>query len=280
MKNKGLIITLIIFLSIITISLISLTTILLVKGIPFSFDITDKTELIYEDTYNIDKIDSLKINSISSDIIFKESIDNSLKVSIYGDKNNDLKVDLNNNILNIDNYIKNNICIGICTSYDRIIIEIPNTYDKNINININTTSGDITGLNLINANVTIKSVSGDVKINNIRSGEITTTSGDVTVNNIKKTNIKTVSGDIEINSITNELNLKTTSGDIEVNKIELTANSNIKTTSGEVDIDNIYNVYIDANTTSGEIDIKSNDRKAEYELKINTNSGDISVNDK
>ena len=276
MKNNKLIIILIIVLSILALSLISLIGYLIITKSTVIFNFDDKTELIYEKNYLNEEINDIVIKSISSDIIFKENTDNEIKVTIYGDKSDNLKVNLENNILSIDYDIKNNFCIGICSLDDKIIINIPSSYDKEININ--TTSGDTKGINLINANLNINSVSGDIEISNINKSVINTTSGDVNINKTTDTTIKTVSGDIEIQSITEKLDIKTTSGDVEIDNITLIENSKIKTTSGDVEIDKINNIYIDATTTSGKVDLKNNDRKADYELKIKTTSGDISVN--
>ena len=276
MKNKSLIITLIIVLSILVLGLISLMSHLLIKGNRINFNFKKENELIYEEEYNVDEVNNLTINSISSDILFKESTNNEIKVIVYGDKYNDLKVELNNNLLTIDYDVETNFCIGICFTNDRLIIYIPNTYNKNIKIN--TTSGDVLGLNLINAKLDFKSVSGDIQINNIDEASITMTSGEVNINKINKTNIKTVSGDIEINTITEKLNIETTSGEIAIDNLTLTTDSKIKTISGDVEIDNATNIYFDTNTVSGDIKVKNNDRKADYELSIKTTSGDISVN--
>ena len=276
MKNKSLIITLIIVLSILVLGLISLMIHLLIKGNRINFNFKKENELIYEEEYNVDEVNNLTINSISSDILFKESTNNEIKVIVYGDKYNDLKVELNNNLLTIDYDVETNFCIGICFTNDRLIIYIPNTYNKNIKIN--TTSGDVLGLNLINAKLDFKSVSGDIQINNIDEASITMTSGEVNINKINKTNIKTVSGDIEINTITEKLNIETTSGEIAIDNLTLTTDSKIKTISGDVEIDNATNIYFDTNTVSGDIKVKNNDRKADYELSIKTTSGDISVN--
>lgn len=277
MKNNKLIIFLIIVLSILALSLISLIGYLIITKSTVNFNFDDKTELIYEKNYLNEEINDIVIKSISSDIIFKESIDNEIKVTIYGDKSDNLKVNLENNILSIDYDIKNNFCIGICSLDDKIIINIPLTYDKEININ--TTSGDIKGIDLTNANLTLSSTSGDIKINNINKSNIKTTSGDVNINKTTNTTIKTTSGDVEIKDVTEKLNVKTTSGDVEIDNLILKEDSKINTTSGDVEIDKINNIYVDTTTKSGRVDIKNNDRKADYELKIETTSGDISVID-
>lgn len=278
MKNKKKYIFFIIILSILTLLLITFTAYLLIKTpkITFNFDKKDISKIIYEESYNIENIDNIKINTISSDIKFKSSTDNKLKIIVYGNENNEFKISLENNILDINYDIKNNFCIGICYQEDFIVVHIPDTYNNKINIS--TTSGDITEINLTNANLDIKTTSGDTKINNINKLDIISTSGDINIENVNTINAKTTSGDININNITNKLNIEANSGDIEINSLSLKANSNIKSTSGDVEIEKTNSIYIEAKTTSGEIKINNNNRKADYELIIKTTSGDIEVN--
>ena len=277
MKNKSIIIILIIVLSILTLSLTAFMFFILIKGTNINFIFNRKSEIIYEESYNIEDIEELKITTISSDINFKSSTDGKVKVIVYGDEYNDLKVNLDNSTLNIDYDLKNSFCLGFCYQNDRVIVYIPENFDKKLNIT--TTSGDTLGINLINANLDLVTVSGDVQINSINETNITTTSGEILINKVSDLKIKTISGDIEIDSITNKLNIETISGDIEINNLTLTNNSKIKTTSGDVEIDRTENVYIDTTTTSGDVKVKDNDRKAEYDLTIKTTSGDIEVND-
>jgi len=277
MKNKKIIIFSIIILSILTITLTLFTIYLLIKTPKFTFNYKNNTEVIYEQSYDIQSINNIKINTISSDIKFKPSTDNNLKVIAYGNEDSEFKIKQDDYNLNINYDIKNNFCIGICYQEDYIVIYIPNTYNNKININ--TTSGDISGIDLTNADIDLITTSGDIQINNINKLDALSTSGDINIRNVNEINLKVTSGEVNINNINNKVNIQTTSGDVEINNLRLTENSKIKTNSGEIEIDKTNNIYIDANTTSGEVDIKNNNRKAEYELKVETTSGDVTVND-
>lgn len=277
MKNKKIIIFSIIILSILTISLTLFTIYLLIKIPKFTFNYKNNTEVIYEQSYDIQSINNIKINTISSDIKFKPSTDNNLKVIAYGNEDSEFKIKQDDYNLNINYDIKNNFCIGICYQEDYIVIYIPNTYNNKININ--TTSGDISGIDLTNADIDLITTSGDIQINNINKLDALSTSGDINIRNVNEINLKVTSGEVNINNINNKVNIQTTSGDVEINNLRLTENSKIKTNSGEIEIDKTNNIYIDANTTSGEVDIKNNNRKAEYELKVETTSGDVTIND-
>ena len=279
MKNKKIIIFSIIILSILTISLTLFTIYLLIKTPKFTFNFNYKnnTEVIYEQSYDIESINNIKINTISSDIKFKPSTDNNLKVIAYGNEDSEFKIKQDDSNLNINYDIKNNFCIGICYQEDYVVIYIPNTYNNKININ--TTSGDISGINLENASIDLKTTSGDIQINNIDKLNVTSTSGDINIKNVNSLNLKVTSGEVNINNVNNKVNIQATSGDVEINNLRLTENSKIKTNSGDVEVAKTNDIYIDAFTTSGEIEIKNNNRKAECELKIETTSGDIDVND-
>lgn len=279
MKNKKILILLIVILSILTLSLTIFTTYLLINTPKFTINLNNKnnTKLIYEETHDIENINTININTISGDIRFKTNTENNIKIEVYGDEKNIIEVENNNNILDIEYDIETNICIGICYQEEYIIVYIPDTYNNKININ--TTSGDIKGINLKEASIDLKTKSGDVQINNIDKLNINSTSGDINIKNINNLDLKTNSGDVNINTINNKVNIQSTSGDIEINNLLLTESSNIKANSGDIEIDKTNDIYIDAFTTSGEIKIKNNNRKAECEIKIETTSGDIDVND-
>ena len=63
-----------------------------------------------------------------------------------------------------------------------------------------------------------------------------------------------------------------------INKVNLTNDSTVKVTSGDVVIGETNDIYIDAHVVSGDVKVNTNNRKSDYELKINTTSGDIIVN--
>lgn len=159
--------------------------------------------------------------------------------------------------------------------------------------NITAKSGNI---NVGNGNeLTAKTSSGNIKTGDILIGVLDASSGNITVGNIgeakvsvasgnikvEKTNritAKTTSGGISINSIDSFCDLECKSGSVKIERCNLNENSSIHTTSGGVNIKETNDIYIDAKVSSGDIKVENNNRLSEIELKIETTSGGIKVN--
>ncbi len=289
MKNKALIITNIIILSCLAIGLL----LFMFWGIGtkhnfFSF----KNELLESETYNLSDINGTKIDLKSYDIEFRESIDDTIKVEVYGSKKSkdNIKLNNDNNKINLTE-TGSTFCFGFCFAENDIVIYIPNNYQGDMNIT--TVSGDIEVLvNLLSDDVDIKSTSGDITLHNLNDGKITSTSGDIEINEAQNLELSTVSGDIDIekaNSInakstsgeinirevSNNVHLKTTSGDITAKNFMIYNNSDIESVSGEIEVRLINEAKINAETKSGDKDIKSSN--GEYLLNLKTVSGDITI---
>lgn len=162
------------------------------------------------------------------------------------------------------------------------------------NGNIETSSGDIL---IGNGNeVTLKASSGNIKAGDFNklsaeasSGDIEigtisedakvkTASGKITLNGANKLKAEAISGDIKINSIENNCEISSTSGNIIVDRANINENSFIKTNSGNVVINNKNDIYVETETTSGDVDVQNNNRMSEIVLDITTTSGNIKVN--
>lgn len=136
-------------------------------------------------------------------------------------------------------------------------VYIPKTYEKDLEI---------------------KSVSGDIEVNEILKFEdltISSTSGDVKMGNVEAQNIKieTISGDIKLQDIESDnIKLKAVSGDIKA--LSAIGNIETKTTSGEIEFGKIDG-KIDATSVSG--NIKSENFKVTKDSKIKTTSGDVKM---
>ena len=219
-----------------------------------------KGKLVYDESYALSEVNNINLDLRSHDVEILESEDENVKVQIYS-KNKDsitLKKDSENNI--VVNQKRENICVGLCfVSNMKVIVYLPEEYKGKINI---------------------KATSGDIKstIENELAYNIKVTSGDVEIDNAKSLVGKTTSGDVQIGKLTSHIKYQTTSGDFEIEKFTVKKDSSIKATSGDVKIETLENAYVDADATSGDIKVKNNDRHAEFELKINTTSGDIDVN--
>ena len=212
----------------------------------------------YEKSYSLNDFNKIKINTSNYDIEIKENDVNNIRYEVYSSKENNTKSIISNNTLNIFNEQTTNICIGFCfSSRERIVLYFPKKIK--INVDVITSSGDINIGSFENIDITIK-----------------TSSGDILANLLDEANIRTHSGDIKIDKL-NVINVQTNSGDITLNELSMKDNSNIETNSGDVSIKNIGECFIDAKSSSGDINIKDNNRLSKNELKIKTDSGDIAV---
>ena len=143
MKYKGLIITLIIILLILIFGLSAFLVIALKSGANFKngmFNISsDNTNIIYDKEFDLENIKNINIQQDAGKIKIKETSDNFIKVVLYGENESDVKVELNNEKLNIEskhstrsfNFFNFNI-----TTND-IIIYIPSGYSNEIKIKNN-----------------------------------------------------------------------------------------------------------------------------------------------
>lgn len=275
----------------------------------FSFGDYDKTEL-YNETYKLEDIDKIDVNMVSTDVTIRASEDDNVRVIINGKENRKDKYSISNenNILKLEEKAYSSFCIGFCFYMEEVVIYLPESYNKDINIK--GTSGNVNIMNNYDSNMKIetvsgeikvqdtgdiyaKSTSGDINVGNAKNAELKSTSGDVEIKSGKKVKISTTSGDIEleeaeeadITSASGEIkvgkcgnvNLSTMSGDILVMDLTVNGESNINSTSGEVVVNKVNDVYVETKTTSGDVRVENSSRMSENTLKIKTTSGDIVV---
>lgn len=294
MRNKGVILTIIIILIIIVIFLITLLIGLLNKNVHFNFlNINQKVsnELIFNESYeNI--FTNIKIDSDSSEVYIKESNDEKIRVIIYGD-NDRTEIKDSTDTLSIKTTAQK--CIGICLNNEMSSIEIylPKNYNKDINIQNHY--GDIEIEKLIYSRIYIDADCGDIKIEEASYLDIVNSYGDIQIDKADKSKIKAACGnvkireiadaiiennygDIKIESITNSMNINDDCGDIKIDRIDLKVDSKVKNNLGNIKIGETNNIYIDASTDLGEVKINKNDRNALITLQIENDCGDIKVN--
>jgi hypothetical protein len=138
-------------------------------------------------------------------------------------------------------------------------------------------SGDIDFIVTVptGADVFVKTLSGDVRVTNIR-GELRaeTTSGDVTVTDSSRVQLaKTMSGDLQITDAAGEITGGTMSGDVMVRNVR-GRSLNVSTISGDLVLSDIDVERADVRSTNGTIDFTGRLQKGgRYEL--HTHSGDV-----
>ncbi|MCI8641420.1 MAG: DUF4097 domain-containing protein [Clostridia bacterium] len=260
MKNKCLIITMIILLSIIVIGLIALLYFVISGKHKFYIGLNkEKTseDIIYEESYELDKIDCIEVLSSAGNVKFEENTDGKIKVVVYGKNNGKLRVDLNNNKLRIDYPEKINF-FGINSYMNEIIVYVPQNYSKEIKIDLDY--GNVEILDLEQATIDIKEDCGNVNLGKI-----------------KNVTIKNDYGDIEIEEVLNKLNIKSNCGNIKIDNVKLLEDSIIKSDLGDVIIDGTNDIFIDADVDLGDTKVNNNNRQAEITLEIKVDCGNIKV---
>lgn len=278
MGNRALTITKIVLLSIIALLLTSILIVLLVRPTGFNFlKVNNKADLVYERDIE-EAIKKINITTKASSIEVETNNTNKISVKYYGDKDDkELDLSTTNEVLNIREN-SSYFCIGFCNYAEhKIIISLPKEIDYELDFN--TASGDVYIPDINLSNISISTISGDIKAFKAKNAKLESTSGDIEINEVEKLVSKTVSGEINANQIKRSCDIKTTSGDVEISRLEITSNSNISTVSGDVEIESNNESYIKTETVSGEVSINKNNRYAQTELTIKTTSGDIEVGD-
>ncbi len=294
MKNKGLIIFLIIIFVIIAVTLtIFMFNLIYGKNKIFKFSLYKKVsnELVIDKNYE-NEFKLINVNTDASDIYIKHSDNEKIKVLVYGDKDN-TNINSNNNELTINS--KGKVCIGFCfnRTISKVEIYLPSNYNHNIkvtnkfgdiniaeflnsNLEINADCGDIT----IDEANDIKAINnyGDIKIKKVITANLEVKAGDITLRNVDNLIAHNKYGDIDIKSINNYLQIKADCGDITIDNLDLHKDSYIKNNYGDIEINSTNDLYIEAKTSLGDNKINKNIRDAETILKIENSCGDISVN--
>ena len=262
MKNKSLIITLIIVLCVLTIFVSTLFVLLLngklnMKGLNM-FSKTSNKE-IYNNNLN-GMPEKIFIDVDAAEINIKHSEDETTSLVVYGDeKKNKLNVNYNNNNLKIE--YKNKNCHFLCfnNKKGKIDLLVPSTYDKDIIIKSDV--GDIDIDSFPNSYLKIDADVGDIDVKDINAAII---NGDV--------------GDININSINSYFEIEEDTGDIIINTANINRNSKADIDVGDINIKNINEVNVDAKSDVGKEKINNSSNTSNIKVKLRTDVGDIKVN--
>lgn len=292
-KNKKLIIFLIILLSVVSVFLIWFM-IYIINGnfqlSRFNFWHKVSNELVFDKIYD-NTFSKVYVKSDASDIYFKLSDNNNVRVVVYGEKENTSVVTTNDELSIITN---EKSCIGFCfnSTIAKVEVYLPNNYDKKIEIVNNY--GDIQIGDFFNSLIDINEECGDVEViggkeviinNNYGNiyiskasvAKIKESAGNVKIDNVDYVEVTNNYGDIKIEKINHYLDLNNDCGDIKLGSINLSENSTIKNNLGDIKIGDTNEIYIIASTDLGKVKINNNYNKAEVTLKIENDCGDIKV---
>lgn len=295
MKNKRLTILLIVSLVIICLSLTSFMFFIINGNFNiFNFHLnigsSESKELVFDETY-AKLFNEINIKTEYSNIYIKTSKDDEVRVLVYSDED-DIDVVEDNNNLNIA--VKKKKCTGFCFNRDisKVEIYVPKDFDKSLVVVNNY--GDIEIDNLQKANIKTKSDCGDILILGANNASIDNDYGDIELGTVLNANIKQSAGktkidkvdyitvessygDIEIDYVGAFLNLSADCGDIKINEINLIKDSKIVNNLGSIKIGNTNEIYFDAKTDLGDIDINDNFPKSDITLRLENDCGDIKI---
>lgn len=276
MKNRGLIIFLIVILAILALAILGGMFWLLSGRNGFSFfgfrSSSVSSELVYDKTYE-NSFKEIEINSDAGDIYIKHSKNEEVSVKIYGDTDQ-LEVDDKDN-LSIKYIAKK--CIGFCFNVEKSKIEItlPENFDGKINIE--NKYGDTSIAEFLSANAEVNHHYGDITLDGIKNGKIVNKCGDIDIGTITDANVENNFGDIEIKKVLSSLDVEADCGDIEIKELAIDKNSNIENSMGDISIGKTNDILIDAKTSLGEVNVRNNNYKSDVTLKIDNSCGDITV---
>lgn len=278
MKNKSLIITLIVILSILTIGVIGLLVMLLSNKVNFNIffgrGLYSTSKTIIHDEYYENEYDLIEIDNSLGDVYVLNSKDERIHVVVYGEE--DQLTIRDNNSLDISYKAKS--CFGFCFNQpsSKIEVYLPSTYDKDINIENN--AGDIEIDSFKNASLTINSDLGDANIGTIKFLEINSHAGDIDVDTVNRIKAVNNLGDIKIVKVTEYLDLDAKCGDIKIESVDIKENSRINNSLGDIEVNRTNDIRIDAKVSLGDEKIRNNNYKSDIILDINNSCGDIEVN--
>lgn len=266
MRNKPLIITLIVLLSIIAI-LLTVFLVLAIFGVEFpvfannSFRNINKN-IIFEQNYEPEYIEKIDIFSDAGNVKILETSENSIKVDIYGksDRNlGDINFSNENGTLKFEIRGMRNKFINFGFSSNDIIIYVPKEFLKEIKV---------------------KSNYGDVEIGEFEnvSVDLKQDCGDIDLGKAKNATIKSSYGDVRISNILNKCDIDLSCGDVKIQNLQINEDSIIKNDLGDIKIEQTNDIFIDGKTDLGDEKIENSNRHSEITLTLKNSCGDIKVN--
>ena len=220
-----------------------------------TYKISDK--LFLNESYSI-IYDDISIDTAASSIEIKEADDEKIKLVIYGDDDK-ITVDKTDKTLSVKTNEEK--CKFFCFNVmmPKVELYLPKNYHNNIHINNKYGNVNIDAFSKMNL---------DIKVN----------AGDAFIKEIKSITAKLNYGDIKIGKINEYLDINNDCGDIKIDSVNIEKDSYIKNDLGSIKVGSTNEIYIEAKTDLGDVQINHNYINADITLEIKNNCGDIKVN--
>lgn len=263
----------------------------------------DKGTIDETQIFDIKAINSVLVDTVSSDVNIILSKEDTIKVHFHGTASEisrapKLEASLSGDKLDISiKYPKQIMSLVNFRLNTKLDIYIPVNYKQSMEIE--TVSGKISIDKLKSENFTAHTTSGDVDINSLVANitDFSSVSGTIDIKALSsKTNgFKTTSGDIKIETITGDVKANSVSGSIKALYSEFNNEVKAETVSGDVEISlpQSSEFKVEFSSTSGELDndfplivtgkvdkrnINGTVGNGQKTIRIETISGDAAIN--
>ncbi|WP_167449413.1 DUF4097 family beta strand repeat-containing protein [Halobacillus trueperi] len=268
----------------------------------------DAEEVHNEQAFSGEEVRSIDIDTSTADVQIIKGVNNQIQVELFG-SNLDLEkylyqVQLADGVLGIELNKKRRLGFSLdFFNQDsmRVKVTVPDqTFDS---LKLQTSSSSVKLHNLKAVSATVESSSGDIQIGGAQINEklmVRSSSGEITLNHMDgseaKAEIRTSSGHVRGDDISFvHTEAETSSGDVNLNYRSLHGDIFAHTSSGNVELsfnDEPSSLTIDYDSSSGEeliqlggIDyeertehkVKGQKGKGKYQVKVETSSGDFSI---
>ena len=297
MKQKGLLITAIVLLSVVIILLAGFLAVVLsgtvaLSGVGNFVHVSSEAETLLLDDYDAADISDVSVTCGAADVSFEKSADEKIHIAVYGDPNDKVNVSLKDKTLVLE-MTRKNFFINFDRTARTILVSLPETFSGTISVDDDY--GDVRVADFPAASLNVDSDAGDVKSGAVKNAVINCDYGDVDLSEVSENctvdadagsvnvgKVKNLAadcdyGEITAGEITGKCSIENNCGDVLISVLSVTEDSYIACDYGSVKIDKAENVFIDAECKLGEVSIRENDRKADVTLKITNNCGDITV---
>lgn len=279
-KKLTLILTLIMIVSLIIGGCILYAT----GGIIQNYNEENLKKIEISKSFPAKELNAISVNCTNADLTLTPTDGNEATIHYYGnaDSKTSPRLDafIDDKILRVE--IKQKVSFwvfnfNINPGNTKLDISIPRKYSKEIKLR--TVSGEVNVNNIAPNTLELSTVSGKTNLDNIKasSSKISSVSGKIIASNLDsvETSIESVSGEIECKNIhTASSKIKTTSGYIS-SKGFLSKDTTIKTVSGNIDMSEFEGNF-SGKTTSGDLSLKYS--KFNNNIDFGTVSGNTNLN--
>ncbi|MBQ9680404.1 MAG: DUF4097 family beta strand repeat protein [Ruminococcus sp.] len=273
MKNKGLLITVIVLLSVIVVLLLGFMVYSL-AGNTLSFGIVPRAadRVIYDNSF--EKVSDIDVDSDCGDVSFEENKDGKVHVIAYGESERDITVNFSDGKLTI-NYPQKQRFFNWSVVKNNIVISLPSDYENSIKVE--SDYGNVEICALPKASITADCDYGNIAVEEVKTADIINNCGNVNIGKAETAKVDVDYGRLEIGTVTHRCDLYNDCGDILVDALLITEDSTISDEYGKITVRNAPGICVDAKTDLGKLNINQNDPKADVTLTITNDCGDINV---